>query len=71
MTDRSDDDVAARLATEAGNLLLGVREELAASGAAERKAAGDKLRDCAASLSGVSMSGLSSACGDAGCGVPD
>jgi 3'(2'), 5'-bisphosphate nucleotidase len=42
VTDRSDDDVAARLATEAGNLLLGVREELAASGAAERKAAGDK-----------------------------
>ena len=42
MTDRSDDEVAARLATEAGELLLGVREELADASAAERKAAGDK-----------------------------
>ena len=42
MTDRSDDEVAARLATEAGKLLLGVREELADASAAERKAAGDK-----------------------------
>ena len=42
MTDRSDDGVAARLATQAGELLLGVREELADASAAERKAAGDK-----------------------------
>ncbi len=42
MTNRSDDDVAARLATEAGELLLGVREELADASAAERKDAGDK-----------------------------
>ena len=42
MTDRSDDEVAARLATEAGELLLGVREELADASAAERKDAGDK-----------------------------
>ncbi|HEX7430034.1 MAG TPA: 3'(2'),5'-bisphosphate nucleotidase CysQ [Mycobacterium sp.] len=42
MTDRSDDDVAARLATQAGELLLGVRDELAHATAAERKAAGDK-----------------------------
>jgi 3'(2'), 5'-bisphosphate nucleotidase len=42
VTDRSDDDVAARLATEAGQLLLAVREELADASAAERKAAGDK-----------------------------
>ncbi len=42
MTDRSDDDVASRLATDAGELLLGVREELADASAAERKAAGDK-----------------------------
>ena len=42
MTDRSDDEVAARLATEAGQLLLGVRKELADASAAERKAAGDK-----------------------------
>ncbi len=42
MTDRSDDKVAARLATQAGELLLGVREELADASAAERKAAGDK-----------------------------
>ncbi|MFY9918023.1 MAG: 3'(2'),5'-bisphosphate nucleotidase CysQ [Mycobacterium sp.] len=42
MTDRSDDEVAARLATEAGELLLRVRQELADAGAAERKALGDK-----------------------------
>jgi len=42
VTDRSDDEVAARLATQAGELLLGVREELADASAAERKAAGDK-----------------------------
>ncbi len=42
MTDRSDDEVAARLATEAGDLLLGVRDELADASAAERKDAGDK-----------------------------
>jgi 3'(2'), 5'-bisphosphate nucleotidase len=42
VTDRSDDEVAARLATEAGQLLLAVREELAHASAAERKAAGDK-----------------------------
>ncbi|HEV7852501.1 MAG TPA: 3'(2'),5'-bisphosphate nucleotidase CysQ [Mycobacterium sp.] len=42
MTDPSDDEVAARLATEAGALLLGVREELADASAADRKAAGDK-----------------------------
>jgi 3'(2'), 5'-bisphosphate nucleotidase len=38
----SDHDLAARLATEAGALLLGVREELAGATADERKAAGDK-----------------------------
>jgi 3'(2'), 5'-bisphosphate nucleotidase len=38
----SDHEVAARLATEAGRLLLGVREELADATEAERKAAGDK-----------------------------
>jgi 3'(2'), 5'-bisphosphate nucleotidase len=42
VTNSSDDEVAARLATQAGELLLGVREELADAGAAERKAAGDK-----------------------------
>jgi 3'(2'), 5'-bisphosphate nucleotidase len=42
VTDRSDDDVASRLATDAGELLLGVREELADASADERKAAGDK-----------------------------
>jgi len=42
VTERSDDEVAARLATEAGKLLLGIREELAGASAAERKAAGDK-----------------------------
>jgi 3'(2'), 5'-bisphosphate nucleotidase len=38
----SDHDVAARLATEAGQLLLAVREELAGATAADRKVAGDK-----------------------------
>ena len=38
----SDDDLAATLATEAGQLLLGVRAELADSPSADRKAAGDK-----------------------------
>jgi 3'(2'), 5'-bisphosphate nucleotidase len=38
----SDHDVAARLATEAGRLLLAVRDELADAGESERKAAGDK-----------------------------
>jgi len=42
VTDRSDDEVAARLATEAGRLLLGVRDEFAEADSAERKAAGDK-----------------------------
>jgi 3'(2'), 5'-bisphosphate nucleotidase len=42
VTESSDDEVAARLATEAGKLLLGIREELADAGATERKAAGDK-----------------------------
>ncbi len=42
MTDCSDDEVAARLATEAGQLLLGVRDEFAKADSAERKAAGDK-----------------------------
>ncbi len=42
MTDRGDDDIAARLATQAGELLLGVRDELADASAAERKDAGDK-----------------------------
>src|SRR4029078_6135352 len=42
MTDHSDHQVAARLATEAGLLLLNVRIELADAGEAERKAAGDK-----------------------------
>ncbi len=42
MTDGSDHAVAARLATQAGELLLGVRDELADASAAERKAAGDK-----------------------------
>jgi 3'(2'), 5'-bisphosphate nucleotidase len=42
VTDPSDDEIAARLATEAGALLLGVREELADASAADRKAAGDK-----------------------------
>jgi 3'(2'), 5'-bisphosphate nucleotidase len=38
----TDHEVAARLATEAGQLLLAVREELADATASERKAAGDK-----------------------------
>ena len=38
----SDHELAARLATEAGDLLLGVRSELADGTAEERKAAGDK-----------------------------
>jgi 3'(2'), 5'-bisphosphate nucleotidase len=38
----NDHEVAARLAIEAGQLLLAVREELADATAAERKAAGDK-----------------------------
>ncbi len=37
----SDHDLAARLATDAGRLLLGVRTELADAPAAQRKAAGD------------------------------
>ena len=42
VTDLSDHQVAARLATEAGKLLLDVRDELADASADERKAAGDK-----------------------------
>ena len=42
MSGHNDHEVAARLATEAGQLLLAVREELADAAAAERKAAGDK-----------------------------
>ena len=42
MTDHSDHQVAARLATEAGLLLLNVRIEMADAGEAARKAAGDK-----------------------------
>ena len=38
----SDHEVAARLATDAGRLLLAVREELADATEAERKATGDK-----------------------------
>jgi len=38
----TDHEVAARLATAAGNLLLGVRAELAEASPAERKDAGDK-----------------------------
>jgi 3'(2'), 5'-bisphosphate nucleotidase len=38
----SDHDAAARLATEAGTLLLAVRDELADATDSERKAAGDK-----------------------------
>ncbi|MCX6479857.1 MAG: 3'(2'),5'-bisphosphate nucleotidase CysQ, partial [Mycobacterium sp.] len=38
----NDHDLAAALATGAGELLLGVRDELAAAPAEERKAAGDK-----------------------------
>jgi 3'(2'), 5'-bisphosphate nucleotidase len=42
VTDRSDDEIAARLATDAGQLLLEVREELADASTADRKAAGDQ-----------------------------
>jgi 3'(2'), 5'-bisphosphate nucleotidase len=42
LSGHSDHDVAARLATEAGRLLLAVREEFADAGEAERKSAGDK-----------------------------
>ena len=42
MSGNNDHEVAARLATEAGQLLLAVRAELADATAAERKAAGDK-----------------------------
>ena len=42
MSGDNDHEVAARLATEAGQLLLAVRDELADATAAERKAAGDK-----------------------------
>ncbi|HEX4395279.1 MAG TPA: 3'(2'),5'-bisphosphate nucleotidase CysQ [Mycobacterium sp.] len=42
MSGHTDHEVAAQLATEAGQLLLAVREELADATAAERKAAGDK-----------------------------
>jgi 3'(2'), 5'-bisphosphate nucleotidase len=38
----SDHEVAARLATEAGRLLLAVRDELASATEAERKTAGDR-----------------------------
>ena len=38
----TDHDLAARLATEAGRLLLRVRDELAEASGSERKAAGDK-----------------------------
>ncbi|OHU97060.1 3'(2'),5'-bisphosphate nucleotidase CysQ [Mycobacterium talmoniae] len=38
----SDHELAARLATQAGQLLLAVRDELAEASEAERKAAGDK-----------------------------
>ena len=47
MSGHNDHEVATRLATEAGQLLLAVREELADATAAERKAAGDKRsHDC-------------------------
>jgi len=42
LSGHSDHEVAARLATEAGRLLLAVRDELADATQAERKAAGDK-----------------------------
>ena len=42
MSGDNDHEVAARLATEAGQLLLAVREELADATAADRKTAGDK-----------------------------
>lgn len=38
----NDHELAARLATEAGRLLLGVRDEFADAPASERKAVGDK-----------------------------
>jgi 3'(2'), 5'-bisphosphate nucleotidase len=38
----NDHELAARLATEAGQLLLGVRADLAQAPAEERKAQGDK-----------------------------
>ncbi len=42
MSEHTDHKVAARLAAEAGRLLLAVRDELADATQAERKAAGDK-----------------------------
>jgi 3'(2'), 5'-bisphosphate nucleotidase len=42
LSGHTDHEVATRLATEAGQLLLAVRAELADATAAERKAAGDK-----------------------------
>jgi 3'(2'), 5'-bisphosphate nucleotidase len=42
LSGHNDHEVAARLATDAGQLLLAVRVELADATAAERKAAGDK-----------------------------
>ncbi len=42
MSDHDGGELAARLATEAGQLLLAVREELADATAEDRKAAGDK-----------------------------
>jgi 3'(2'), 5'-bisphosphate nucleotidase len=42
LSGHNDHEVAARLATEAGQLLLAVRAELADATAADRKAAGDK-----------------------------
>ena len=42
MSGDNDHEVAARLATEAGQLLLAVREELADATAADRKVSGDK-----------------------------
>jgi 3'(2'), 5'-bisphosphate nucleotidase len=42
LSDHSDHELAARLATEAGQLLLAVRDELADATEADRKAAGDK-----------------------------
>jgi 3'(2'), 5'-bisphosphate nucleotidase len=42
MSESRDHELAARLATEAGELLLGVRDELADADPAARKAAGDK-----------------------------
>jgi 3'(2'), 5'-bisphosphate nucleotidase len=42
LSGHTDHEVAARLATEAGQLLLAVREELADATSADRKTAGDK-----------------------------